>query len=425
MKHRALCAVLIGAVFPLLAWSTTLDDGVAAISAGRYQDALKILLPIANDGNDEAQRIVGEMCFKGQGMKPNAVAAFKWNEIAAANGNKIAQYNLGYMYEAGQGVPRSVDLAIRSYKLSAAQQYVLAQRRLGDLYAGTDRNQAIYWYDQARRNGDQEARKAYSKLTGERYAEDLAEAEVQRDQERRDQDALDRKETAKTEARIAAAQAENRSGAAEIIMGQVRQNAAEARAMIRTVNRETATANAQIARASEQKRTQDRSQDDRRTASSTSSRTTSASRSGTSSAEATSTSNSSVPTLAAVSTSSTASTAPQGTTSSGTYVDTKEVYWQRDANGPKKTVKKWDVKSPWSSEAEARRSAEEHFAVVKRNLESNFTKHVFYERLVSVEGINCSPNLVGPNGKVIQWGCNMGYVVEVPNSPSGGGTLSK
>lgn len=165
--------VVIGILFVLLsitASAAEIDDGMRALQSGQFSEALKILVPLANSGNDEAQRVVGEMCYNGQGMNPDVDASFKWTEIAAANGNKIAQYNLGYLYEKGEGVVVSRDSAIEWYTKAAIQGYVAAQHKLGDL-SGRDRDRAIYWYKKAGESGDEVARGKFAALSSSKVSE--------------------------------------------------------------------------------------------------------------------------------------------------------------------------------------------------------------------------------------------------------------
>jgi hypothetical protein len=170
------------------AWPGELENGMKALEAQHYSEALNILLPLANSGNAEAQRLIGEMSFNAQGMKKNAIAAFKWNELSAAGGNAIAQFNLGYLYEHGEGVQRSDSNALDWYTKAALQDYVPAERKLGDLYADSDRTKAIYWYDKARQAGDQQALQKFSQLSSQQQKE-IADIEREQAKKRRIEEA--------------------------------------------------------------------------------------------------------------------------------------------------------------------------------------------------------------------------------------------
>ena len=156
---------LAAVLLPFAAMANSLAEGIAAIDGKQYPEALRILTPLANGGDDEAQRLLGEMIFKGQGVKKNPAAALNWTKLSAENGNRVGQYNMGYLHEQGAGTPQSTREAIQWYTRSARQQYVLAQRRLGEIYEASDMKQAQYWYDQARVNGDEVSLHRYEALT--------------------------------------------------------------------------------------------------------------------------------------------------------------------------------------------------------------------------------------------------------------------
>lgn len=152
-------------LLPASAVANTLADGIGALGAKQYPEALRILTPLADGGDDEAQRLLGEMIFNGQGVKKNPAAAAIWTKLSAENGNRVGQYNMGYLHEQGAGVAQSPREAVAWYTRSARQQYVLAQRRLGEIYEASDMKQAQYWYDQARMNGDEVSLRRYEALT--------------------------------------------------------------------------------------------------------------------------------------------------------------------------------------------------------------------------------------------------------------------
>ncbi|PYM18907.1 MAG: hypothetical protein DMD81_04860, partial [Candidatus Rokuibacteriota bacterium] len=71
-----------------------------------YATALKVWLPLANEGDRDAQTYVGEINEKGLGVAPNYSEAEKWYRRAAEAGHPRAAVNLGYLYEQGLGVPK-------------------------------------------------------------------------------------------------------------------------------------------------------------------------------------------------------------------------------------------------------------------------------------------------------------------------------
>jgi TPR repeat protein len=106
---RALAALFLMAIFltaslagPVSA--TPLDDAVAAGDRGDTATALRLLRPLAEQGDPAAQYDLGIMYFVGQGVAQNATEAANWFRKAAEQGDLNAQYNLGALYDHGYGV---------------------------------------------------------------------------------------------------------------------------------------------------------------------------------------------------------------------------------------------------------------------------------------------------------------------------------
>jgi hypothetical protein len=59
-------------------------NGVAALIAGDYQKAFRLLKPLAEQGDAEAQALVGIFYAGGDGVPQNYVRAYAWLSIAAA-----------------------------------------------------------------------------------------------------------------------------------------------------------------------------------------------------------------------------------------------------------------------------------------------------------------------------------------------------
>lgn len=112
-----------------------LEDGKSAYDDRHdYQAALKLLQPLATQGNPEAQLYVGVMYENGQGVKKNPAQAVKWYRKAALKGNMFAQRNLGDMYFYGQGVKKNYAEAAKWLRNPAEQGDSDAQDNIGWLY---------------------------------------------------------------------------------------------------------------------------------------------------------------------------------------------------------------------------------------------------------------------------------------------------
>jgi hypothetical protein len=81
-----------------------------------YRSALGVWLPAAEEGDAEAQTLVGEIYERGMGGEPNYAAAAQWYRRAAEQGNARAQFNLGTLYEQGLGVEADKLAALNWYR---------------------------------------------------------------------------------------------------------------------------------------------------------------------------------------------------------------------------------------------------------------------------------------------------------------------
>ncbi|WAK00348.1 caspase family protein [Methylobacter sp. YRD-M1] len=80
------------------------------------ESALKVWLPQAQQGNAEAQVILGEIYEKGLGGTADPAMAAQWYSKAAEQGNSRAQIDLGHLYEQGLGVKKNTRTALKWYR---------------------------------------------------------------------------------------------------------------------------------------------------------------------------------------------------------------------------------------------------------------------------------------------------------------------
>ena len=74
-----------------------LKMGVEAYHKGNYAQALKLLRPLAVQGNAIAQLRLGLMYAEGEGVTQNYIRAHMWSNLAASKGNKIAKKNRDFI----------------------------------------------------------------------------------------------------------------------------------------------------------------------------------------------------------------------------------------------------------------------------------------------------------------------------------------
>jgi len=124
--------------FQSTAWADTTEQqfqqGFEATERGDYQTAFKLWLPLAEQGDANAQFILGVMYANGRGVRQSYQEAERWYRKAAEDGFSPAQHNLGEMYYEGKGVHQNYTEALQWYLKAAEQGFSPAQNRLGEMY---------------------------------------------------------------------------------------------------------------------------------------------------------------------------------------------------------------------------------------------------------------------------------------------------
>jgi TPR repeat protein len=130
----------------------SLEDGLAAFQRRDYPAALRLLQPLASEGDNEPQFYVGIMYENGLGVRRDPDTAYRWYRIAADQDYAPAMTNLGALYATGEGVPQSYAEASAWWRRAADQGDATALNNLGIMYAlgrgvGKDLVQAYAWHD--------------------------------------------------------------------------------------------------------------------------------------------------------------------------------------------------------------------------------------------------------------------------------------
>jgi TPR repeat protein len=82
----------------------TIDDLALAYQQGKFDIAARRLIPLAKNGQDQAQELVGIMYRNGQGVPKDPEQALLWLNKAAEANRPLAQHHLGIIYYTGDGV---------------------------------------------------------------------------------------------------------------------------------------------------------------------------------------------------------------------------------------------------------------------------------------------------------------------------------
>ncbi len=137
MKHsiKSLLATLVVSLSlaaPVLAGPA--EDAEAAYKRGDYATTLRLMRPLAEQGNAGAQWLIGMMYLSGQGVPKDYAKAMALLRKSGEQGFSPAQHRIGIMYEKGWGVPQDYVEAVKWYRKAAEQGLVKSQAMLSRMY---------------------------------------------------------------------------------------------------------------------------------------------------------------------------------------------------------------------------------------------------------------------------------------------------
>ena len=147
---KAVAAIILVLSFATPVVAGQFEDAVAAYGRGDYATALRLIRPLAEQGDASAQYNLGTMFSYGQGVPQDYAEAMKWFRKSADQGKFDGEYYLGFFYAKGQGVTQDYAEANKWFRKSAAQGNLDAQSILGFNYAsgrGVSQNmvEALKW----------------------------------------------------------------------------------------------------------------------------------------------------------------------------------------------------------------------------------------------------------------------------------------
>lgn len=122
-----------------------------------YEQAYKILAPLAEAGYPKAQFLLSKLYRWGNGVPSDHTKEAKWCQKAAAQQYADAQFRLGELYAEGEGVKRSYPTAIDLYQKAAVTLCCGPQINLAYLYRDgkgvpQDYAKAMEWFNKSTRS---------------------------------------------------------------------------------------------------------------------------------------------------------------------------------------------------------------------------------------------------------------------------------
>jgi hypothetical protein len=98
---RALIVAMLTLGYGRTVASAPVADARAAYMHHDYATAARLIRPLAQQGNADAQAKLGDLYARGRGVPQSYAEAARWYRLAAVQGNVRAQNNLGLMYYYG------------------------------------------------------------------------------------------------------------------------------------------------------------------------------------------------------------------------------------------------------------------------------------------------------------------------------------
>lgn len=132
VSRAAVAAWLTLATVAGIAGAGPLEDAASAHERGDDATAVRLLRPLAEEGNAFAQFALGFIYDTANGIPQDDAEAAKWYRKAADQGVAGAQYNLGAMYADGHGVPPDYVEAYKWLSVAASRFPALQKENRDD-----------------------------------------------------------------------------------------------------------------------------------------------------------------------------------------------------------------------------------------------------------------------------------------------------
>ena len=152
---------------PHFSYANSFEAGLFALERGHYGIALRALLPLANDGDANAQVILGNLYEQGLGVKQDYQSALSWYQKAGDQGSAEGQYNAGLFYFNGTGVDQDYRAAYEWFSDAADEKSIEGAYMLGVIYheghgVAINFEQARHWFLTAAKQGYANAQLMYA-----------------------------------------------------------------------------------------------------------------------------------------------------------------------------------------------------------------------------------------------------------------------
>ncbi|MCP3447421.1 tetratricopeptide repeat protein [Bradyrhizobium sp. CCGUVB14] len=161
LAKQAIVTVICVLIFFGRSSAEPLGDARSAYEAKDYAKALSLWLPLAQEGNAEAQRFVGILYDNGYAVPQDGRQAVEWFRKAAAQSDAQAEYRLGTKFVSGHnGLPQDIAQGLSLMEKAGEHGYAYSYYWIGNYYERgapglpADQAQAVKWWRKAADMGD-------------------------------------------------------------------------------------------------------------------------------------------------------------------------------------------------------------------------------------------------------------------------------
>jgi TPR repeat protein len=105
-----------------------------------YEKAFPLLQALSNVGHAQAQYLLGECYYSGDGIDQDYNKAAEWFRKSADQGDADGQFSLALCYESGNGVEEDIHKAIELYEKAAAGGNKTAAKRMAEFRGESSSN---------------------------------------------------------------------------------------------------------------------------------------------------------------------------------------------------------------------------------------------------------------------------------------------
>jgi len=138
-------------VFSSMSFGGVVEEAYDTIRNGNPDKGYSMLLPLAEEGNPQAQYGIAILYKEGWGTEKDVHKAIEYYQKAAESGHLRAMFDLGLFYQSGHIVKQDYAKAVKWYEQAAKRGYSAAMYGLGGLYfngLGVEKNEEVgkAWY---------------------------------------------------------------------------------------------------------------------------------------------------------------------------------------------------------------------------------------------------------------------------------------